>query len=120
MANEISVTVGASVTNGFLKQTSATQTRQFNQTTERAGSVCQDIGTSEESISFGDVVPGYVVATNLDTTNFVSLRFASGGGNAIRLLANGGQACFHLGTGITLYAIADTAGCKVKFDSYNT
>jgi hypothetical protein len=120
MANEISVTVGASVTNGFLKQTSATQTRQFNQTTGRAGSVCQDIGTSEETVSFGDVVPGYVVATNLDTANFVSLRFASGGGNAIRLLANGGQACFHLGTGITLYAIADTAGCKVKFDSYNT
>jgi hypothetical protein len=120
MANEISVTIGASVTNGFLRQTSATQTRQFNQTTARAGSVCQDVGTSEETVAFGDVVPGYIVATNLDTTNFVSLRFASGGGNAIRLPANGGQACFHLGTGITLYAIADTAACKVKFDLYNT
>jgi hypothetical protein len=120
MANEISVTVGASVTNGYLRQTTQTQTRQFTQTTARAGSVCQDVGTSEETVAFGDVVPGYVVATNLDTTNFVSLRFASGGGNAIRLPANGGQACFHLGTGITLYAIADTAACKVKFDSYNT
>lgn len=120
MANEISVTIGASVTNGFLRQTSATQTRQFNQTTARAGSICQDVGTSEESVSFGDGVPGYIVATNLDTTNFVSLRFVSAGANAIKLLPNGGQACFHLGASVSLFAIADTAACKVKFDWINT
>lgn len=120
MANEISVTIGASVNNGFLRQTSATQTRQFNQTTARAGSICQDVGTSEEAVSFGDGVPGYVVATNLDPTNFVSLRFVSAGANAIKLPANGGQACFHLGASVSLYAIADTAACKVKFDWYNT
>jgi hypothetical protein len=120
MANEISVTIGASVTNGYLRQTTQTQTRQFNQTTARAGSVCQDVGTSEETVAFGDVVPGYIVATNLDTTNFVSLRFVSGGANAIKLPANGGQACFHIGAGVTLYAISDTAACKVKFDLYNT
>ena len=120
MANEISVTIGASVTNGYLKQTTATQTRQFTQTTARAGSVCQDVGTSEESVSFGDGVPGYIVATNLDTTNFVSLRFVSAGANAIKLAANGGQACFNLGSSVSLYAIADTATCKVKFDWYNT
>jgi hypothetical protein len=120
MANEISVTIGASVTNGYLRQTTQTQTRQFNQTTARAGSVCQDVGTSEETVAFGDVVPGYIVATNLDTTNFVSLRFASGGANAIKLPANGGFAGFHIGAGVTLYAIADTAACKVKFDLYNT
>lgn len=120
MANEISVTIGASVTNGFLKQTSATTTRQFNQTTARAGSICQDVGTSEESVSFGDGVPGYIVATNLDATNFVSLRFVTGGANAIKLLPNGGQACFHIGASVSLFAIADTAACKVKFDWINT
>lgn len=120
MANEISVTIGTSVSNGYLKQTTSTQTRQFTQTTARAGSVCQDIGTSEESVSFGDGVPGYIVATNLDTTNFVSLRFVSAGANAIKLLPNGGQACFHLGASVSLYAIADTAACKVKFDWINT
>lgn len=119
MANEISVTTGVSVTNGFLRQTSPTETRQFNQTTGRAGSICQDIGTVEESVSFGDVVPGYVRATNLDSTNFVRLRFAAGA-NAIRLPAGGGQAVFYLDASVTLYAIADTAACKVKFDSYNT
>ena len=120
MANEISVTTGMTVTNGYLKQTSSTNTRQFTQTTARANSVCQDVGTSEETVAFGDVVPGYIRATNTDTTNFVSLRFASGGANAIKLPANGGEALFHLGAGVTLYAIADTAACKVKFDLYNT
>jgi hypothetical protein len=120
MANEISVTIGASVANGLLRQTTATQTKQFNQTTARAGSICQDVGTSEESVSFGDGVPGYIVATNLDTTNFVSLRFVSGGANAIKLAAGGGQACFELGASVSLYAIANTAACKVKFDWYNT
>jgi hypothetical protein len=120
MANEISVTIGASVTNGQLRQASVTTTTQFNQTTQRAGSVCQDVGTSEEAVSFGDGVPGYIVARNLDTTNFVSLRFVTGGANAVRLPANGGSACFHLGSGVSLFAIADTAACRVKFDWYNT
>lgn len=118
MANEISVTTGVAVANGFLRQTSQTETRQFNQTTARAGSVCQDIGTTEETVSFGDVVPGYVRATNLDSTNFVRLRFSTGA-NAIRLPAGGGQALFYLDSSVTLFAIADTATCRVKFDSYN-
>jgi hypothetical protein len=120
MANEISVTIGASVTNGQLRQTSVTTTTQFNQVTQRAGSVCQDIGTSEEAVSFGDGVPGYIVARNLDPTNFVSLRFVSAGANAIKLDPNGGQACFQLGSGVSLFAIANTAACRVKFDWYNT
>lgn len=120
MANEITVVAGLSVTNGYLKHSSPTTTRQFTQTTARGGAVCQDIGTSEETVAFGDVVPGYILATNLDTTNFVSLRFVSSGANAIKLVANGGMALFHLGAGVTLYAIADTAACKVKFDIINT
>lgn len=120
MANEITVTAGLSVSNGYLKHTAATTTRQFTQTTARAGAVCQDIGTTEETVALGDVVPGYVLATNLDTTNFVSLRFVSSGANAVKLVANGGFALFHLGAGVTLYAIADTAACKVKFDVVNT
>lgn len=120
MANEISITTGMSVTNGYLRSTAQTATRQFTQTTARAGTVCQDVGTSEETVSFGDGVPGYIRATNLDTTNFVSLRFVSAGANAVKLPANGGQACFHLGAGVTLYAIADTAACKVTFEWINT
>jgi hypothetical protein len=119
MADEIKVTVGAQVANGLLSHLVPAKTTKFTQTTARAGAVTQDIGTTEETVSFGDGVPGYIVATNLDATNYVTLRFASGA-NAIRLLPNGGQAVFYLAPSTTLYAIANTAGCKVKFDWFNS
>jgi len=119
MAEEITITAGAQVTNGLLKHYVATVSKKFDQATARAGAVCQDVGTSEETIAFGDGVPGYVIATNLDTTNFVRLRFSTGA-NGIRLLPDGGMAVFYLDSGVTLYGIADTATCKVKLDWFNS
>ena len=120
MAEEISMTFGGTVTNGLLKHTVAPVTRKFDQTTARAGAVFQDIGTSQETVSFGDGTPGYMIATNLDPTNYVQLRFTNAGTNAIRLNKNGGFAVFYLEPGTTLYAIANTATCKVKFDWFNS
>jgi hypothetical protein len=118
MADEISITVGGQVVNGNLKHVFQNVTRKFDQTTARAGAVCQDIGTTEETIPFGDGGPGYVIATNLDNTNFVRLRFSTGA-NAIRLLPEGGIAVFYLDSGVTLYGIANVAACKVKLDWFN-
>jgi hypothetical protein len=56
----------------------------------------------------------------MDATNYVRLRFTSGGTNAIRLTANGGVAMFFIEPGTTLYAIANTAACRVKFDWFNS
>lgn len=120
MAEEISMTFGGSVTNGLLKHAVAPITRKFDQTTARAGAVFQDVGTTEETVAFGDGTPGYVIAVNLDPTNYVRLRFTTGGTNAIRLVADGGFAIFYLESGTTLYAIANTATCKVKFDWFNS
>lgn len=119
MADEISLTCGINVTNGLLRHVVAPSTRTFDQTTQRAGATFQDIGTTEESVSFGDGVPGYVLATNLDETNYVTLRFATGA-NAIWLLSGGGVALFYLAPSTTIYAIANTATCKVKFDWFNS
>ena len=119
MAEEITITVGANVANGLLKHYVAATSTKFDQATGRAGAVLQDVGTTEETVSFGDGVPGYVLATNLDSTNFVRLRFSTGA-NGIRLVADGGKALFYLDSGVTLYAIADTATCKVKFDWFNS
>lgn len=118
MADEIRITSGMSVANGLLVQNGPVDTMKFTQTTARAGILPVDVGTTEETINFGDRAPGYILATNLDTTNFVRLRFSTGA-NAIRLLANGGKALFYLESGVTLYAIADTAACRVKFEWFN-
>ena len=119
MADEIKVTTGLGVANGLLKQDLGTDTTKFDQTTGRAGIVFKDVTTTEGSISFGDGAPGYILATNLDATNFVRLRFSTGA-NAIRLLAEGGRALFYLDSGVTLFAIANSATCKVRFEWVNT
>lgn len=119
MANEITLTVGMRLINGLLRVTPEQITRRFNQTTARGGGPgVVDVGTSAENISFGDIVPGYVWAINLDTTNFVHLRFSSGD-NGPLLRANGGMALFEMPSAVTLAAIADTATCKVWFMGLN-
>ena len=76
----------------------------------------QNVGTSEEAILLGDVAPGgYVLIQNLDTTNFVSLRQATGAANFIKLLA-GEWAVFRMSADTTApFAIADTAAVNVRF-----
>lgn len=76
----------------------------------------QSVGTVEEAILLGDVAPGgYCFVQNMDATNFVSLRQASGGTNFIKLLANE-WAIFRMSVDSTApFCIADTAACNVRF-----
>lgn len=76
----------------------------------------QNIGTSQEAIVLGDVTPGgYCYIENLDATNYVSLRQATGAGNFIRLKASE-HAFFRMDAAATApFAIADTAACDVLF-----
>ena len=91
--------------------------KQFDQTGTDYAEHTQTIGTTEEALDLGDVgTPGYILLVNLDPTNFVSVRAATGAANAIRLDANGGFALFKLGSGATApFAIADTAACQIKY-----
>lgn len=76
----------------------------------------QSVGTAEEAILMGDVAAGgYMYVQNMDPTNFVSLRQATGAANFIKLLA-GEWAIFRLSADATApFAIADTAACNVRF-----
>ena len=76
----------------------------------------QNIGTAEEAIVLGEVVPGgYCYIENLDATNFVSIRQATGAADLIRLKA--GECClFRMDADASApFAIADTAACDVLF-----
>ena len=118
MANEIKVTSGLSCTNVNLKVPSTTATNQFNQTTARGGTICADIGTSEETIAFGDVAPGWVEMVNTDATNYVQVGFSTAV-YGMRLLAAKGSATFYLESGATIYAKANTATCIVQITAIN-
>lgn len=90
---------------------------QFDMTGTKYQDGVQTVGITEEALDLGDVgTPGYVLLINLDTTNFVSIRPATGAANTIRLDPNFGLALFKLGSGATApFAIADTAACRVQY-----
>jgi len=69
---------------------------------------------AEEAILLGDCTTGgYWYVQNMDATNFVSLRAATGAADMIKLLA-GEWAVFRC-PATAPYAIADTAAVKVRF-----
>lgn len=76
----------------------------------------QSVGTSEQAVLLGDVATGgYWFVQNMDPTNFVSIRQATGGTNFIKLLA-GEWAIFRVSASSAApYVIADTATCNVRF-----
>lgn len=83
----------------------------------------QTIGITEEAIDIGEITsPGMMFAQNLDPTNVVELRAATGGAKFAMLRADansdgkGGAALLELGSGAQVpFAIATTAPCRVLF-----
>lgn len=112
MANEIKVTTGVQVNSGALSLGSTNATNSYDQAAPIApapGGV--NVGTAEETIDFGDVVPGWCEITNLDDANFVEFGFSTGVyGFYLPALSS---CVLKLTNGITLYAKADTAACEV-------
>lgn len=113
MANEITTIVGMRVNNGLLQLTVPTQSKPYTNTAARAGGPgTQLVGTSQETVSFGDVTPSHVVMTNLDPTNFV--RYGTVTGNLGLMIPAGGSQLISVVAGQTLYVQADTANCLVQ------
>jgi len=118
MADEITVSIGLRCNNGNFVQNPPTRTEKFDQTTALGSSLGVTIGTSEETIAWGDVAPGYVRMTNLDATNFVSFGVVTANLD-FELEANGGMALVKMATGAALIMQADTADCNVLLEALN-
>lgn len=96
--------------------------RKQTVTTKRPVKLVQNVGTSEEAIDLGDTgTPVYAFFKNLDPTNFINLKVATGGAIFAKLRPDtngdgtGGVAMLELGSGATApYAIADTAACNME------
>lgn len=122
MANEISIVAGLKVVKNTITNelsyppdaisgVDAVLARDFAGT--KRSEIIQNVGTSEEALKLGDVTsPGYCLMKNLDDTNFVSVRPASGAADLIKLEA-GDVALFRL-QATAPFVIADTAACDVQ------
>lgn len=120
---EITVTFTLQVANGSYKETYQPGVISIEQAAVGRGGYVQTIGTSEEEVVFGDVATeGYALLRNLDATNFIEYGPHSGGSGgamvAMGKLKAGEMAWLRLKPGITLYAQADTAPCKLDVRVY--
>jgi hypothetical protein len=119
MANEITVTASLRVANGNLSVSTPTTSKQFDQATLRGGTFTVDAATSETTVDFGDIVPGFILLQNLDTTNYCEYTTVTTDYD-LKLRANGGFALIDLSGTQTLYLKANTAACKIQVTLINT
>lgn len=77
--------------------------------------IIQVVGVTEEALIRGDVATnGYIFIENLDVTNFVSIRAATGLANLIRILPGKTAGPFML-EAANPFAIANTAPVKIRY-----
>ncbi len=115
MAGEISLTMRMAVTNGNYSPGIITVSNlQVDQAAVGAAAGVQNIGTTEESLSTGDLTTyGWLFLRNLDTSNYVQVGFSTGV-YGIRLEA-GEFAAFRTDPAATVYLKASTAACDVQY-----
>lgn len=126
MANEITLSLSGSVTNGQYADTIPSQTCKITQTTLGAETGVRIVPTTAQAIPLGSVTtPGISYFKNLDPTNFVDIGvFVSGTFYPLIRLApvatgsNGEFAALRIDPGVTPYWKADTATCNVQMKVY--
>ncbi len=116
MANEVTISASLGYSDGDDVDVSvAVQNQQRTPTTKRPLKTIQAIGTAEEALQVGDGASfGDLWVRNLDATNFVNVKVATGGAICAKLLP-GRFMLIPLGSGMQApFAIADTAACNVE------
>lgn len=116
MANEITATASLAFAKGSIDQVSRSEAG-FTVTVSgsKYAQHTQNIGTSEEQLDFADITtPGWCFLKNLDTTNYVEIRPATGVADLIRLPA--GKACvFPFAADCTApFAIANSSAIELE------
>lgn len=120
----VALTLNLSPTDGTFSLPPFTSGRiELTQATSGGGNPgIVSVGTSEETISFGDVTPGLVMLYNLDATNYVEWGVATGV-YPFRLRPKltatnyGVPNLVYINSG-TIYIRANTAACKVLVLGY--
>jgi hypothetical protein len=116
MADELTISVTLAFAKGVKSVTYKKTGQQFDVSGTDYIQNTQIVGTAEEALRMGEVTtPGYIIIANLDSTNYVSLRAATGGANTVELKP-GECACFRLArTATAPYVIADTAPVEIEY-----
>lgn len=117
MANEITLNARFKLINGNLKPGEVIISNlQVDQAAAEVSMFTQNIGTSEEDVSFTGVTTlGWLLMRNLDGTNYVQWGAKDTTMKTAGRLEAGEFAFFRVEPGITLRMVANTAACDVVF-----
>lgn len=124
MANELTLSASLSGTlNGKTVSKSVSNViKDIAASTKKVTRLQQAVGNSEEAVVLGDLTtPGYALFQNLDATNSIDLKVATGGAIFARLDPDsdgdgtGGFAFLKLGSGATApYAVTTSGTCLME------
>ena len=117
MANELSASVALRFTKGNVDVEFHWLNKLFTVAGTDYTAKTQTIGTSEEALDIGDCAAGGMICVvNLDPTNYVSIRAATGGTNCVRVNAlEGALFRFDAAGAAAPFAIANTGACQVAY-----
>lgn len=119
MADEFKLRFSYLVENGFFRDSFQGGQINIDQASPGRGGYVQVIGTSEETVVFGDVTTeGLLFMRNLDATNFITFGPDSTGMKVVGKLKPGEVAFFRVDPAVVLKAKADTASCKLDVRLY--
>jgi len=119
VANEITLSHSMQVSNGQYKHQYLPDQRSITQTNPGYIDMIVTIGTTEETLSFGDLgTVGIVTITNLDATNYVELGFSTGVYGDKLTAAKYVPHTYERNGSATFYLKANTAACKVHVIAY--
>lgn len=121
MASEVTVNATLAYDDGVSDDSAQIVDGVFTVGTTKMVKHIQSIGITEEAIQLAEVTaPGYAMFKNLDPTNYIDLKVATGGAIFARLdpdtgsNGKGGIAVLKLGSGAQVpFAIANTGACRM-------
>lgn len=114
MADELTISAFMRFVKGAKDVQLSRQSQQFDVTGTAFIRGTQIVGTSEEALTKGEVsTPGCILIINLDPTNFVSIRAATGTANCIKIKP--GEFALFRFAATAPFIIADTASCEVEY-----
>jgi hypothetical protein len=115
MANEITATATLRVAKSGFDQT-VTRTKSIDMTGTHFNYTVQNIGTTAEALSLGDVAtPGMIYVRNTDASNYVEIgRTISATWQPFALVRAGEVAMFRSAASITLQGKANGSACDCE------
>jgi len=115
MASEITVTMSLLALKGSVTATMSDSAKAYDMTGTKVLHNVQNVGfAAEEALGMGDITsPSWAYFRNLDATNFVEIRAATGESDLIKLKP-GEHACFPL-VATAPFVQADTAAVDLEY-----